>query len=169
MKTLEITIRPSAPEDAAAIADVHNDAWFATYRGLIPHGALNRMVARRDNRWWDRVIRKSGAVMVSEIGGSVVGYSTFGRNRSKDIDCAGEIYELYLQPEYQGIGLGTRLFHASRATLVSHGLRECVVWALEDNDNAMRFYSGLGGNDVAEGFEDFDGKRLKKVAFAFRP
>ena len=42
-----------------------------------------------------------------------------------------------------------------------------VVWALEDNLNAMSFYSGFGGRDIAEGVEVFDQKALRKVAFVW--
>jgi hypothetical protein len=34
----------------------------------------------------------------------------------------------------------------------------------EDNVNALTFYEGVGGRDVAEGVEVFDQKALKKVA-----
>jgi hypothetical protein len=42
-----------------------------------------------------------------------------------------------------------------------------VVWALEDNTNALSFYTGAGGRDVAEGVEIFDQKALRKVAFVW--
>ena len=79
----------------------------------------------------------------------------------------GEIYELYLRPEYQGIGLGTRLFSEARARLKSHGLNGLVVWALEENNNALAFYAGAGGRDIAEGVEVFDQKAIRKVAFVW--
>ncbi|TIU76380.1 MAG: GNAT family N-acetyltransferase, partial [Mesorhizobium sp.] len=42
-----------------------------------------------------------------------------------------------------------------------------VVWALEDNHNALAFYAGNGGRDIAEGVEVFEQKALKKVAFVW--
>ncbi|RVA17408.1 hypothetical protein EN939_10380, partial [Mesorhizobium sp. M7A.F.Ca.CA.002.05.1.1] len=47
------------------------------------------------------------------------------------------------------------------------GLKGMVVWALEDNQNALAFYAGAGGRDVAEGVEIFEQKALKKVAFVW--
>ncbi|TIU37628.1 MAG: GNAT family N-acetyltransferase, partial [Mesorhizobium sp.] len=46
-------------------------------------------------------------------------------------------------------------------------LKGMVVWALEDNQNALAFYAGAGGRDVAEGVEIFEQKALKKVAFVW--
>ena len=79
----------------------------------------------------------------------------------------GEIYELYVMPEYQGVGLGSQLFEAARGMLSNHGLTGFVVWALEDNINACDFYYGKGGRDIAEGTESFDGSVIKKVAFVW--
>lgn len=167
MKTLTIDIRRAEPQDASAIADVHHDTWVGTYAGLIPHRALNKMISRRGRAWWAVAVKRAASVLVIEIGGKVVGYATLGRNRARELPQQGEIYELYVRPEYQGIGLGTRLFNAAREKLSGHGLSGLVVWALEDNTNAVNFYSGIGGRDVAEGVEVFDAKALRKVAFVW--
>ncbi|MGO4840354.1 N-acetyltransferase family protein, partial [Rhizobiaceae sp. 2RAB30] len=153
MNTLSIDIRKAEPSDASAIADVHHEAWRGAYAGIIPHRALNAMINRRGRDWWANAIRRAASVLILEIGGEVAGYATIGRNRARELKQEGEIYELYLKPEYQGIGLGTRLFGAARQRLRDHGLRGLVVWALEENVGALDFYAGAGGRDVAEGVE----------------
>lgn len=167
MKTLSVDIRKAEARDAAGIATVHHDAWTGAYSGIIPHKTLIGMLNRRGAKWWANAIGKAASILVLEIGGEIVGYATLGRNRSRDLGQQGEIYELYLLPEYQGIGLGTRLFKAGREKLAAHGLEGLVVWALEDNTGAMAFYAGAGGRDVAEGVEIFEQKALKKVAFVW--
>jgi ribosomal protein S18 acetylase RimI-like enzyme len=168
MTTLTIDIRKAGPQDAEAIATVHQEAWMGAYSGIIPHKALLRMVGRRGVGWWQSAIRRAANVLVVELGGTVVGYATLGRNRARELPQRGEIYELYLKPEYQGVGLGSRLFAAARERLARHGLEGTVVWALEDNSGALSFYAGLGGRDIAEGVEVFDQKALRKIAFAWR-
>jgi ribosomal protein S18 acetylase RimI-like enzyme len=167
MKTQTIDIRRAEPKDAAAIADVHNASWSGAYAGIIPHKALTAMLARRGPQWWSNAIRRATSVLVAEMGGQIVGYATFGRNRVRELAQQGEIYELYIAPEYQGVGLGSRLFAAARDALGRHGLEGLVVWALEDNGGAVTFYEGLGGRDVAEGVEVFDAKALKKIAYTW--
>ena len=167
MKTLAIDIRRADPADAAGVADVHHEAWKGAYSGIIPHTSLNRMLGRRGVEWWRSAINRAANVLVVEIDGEVAGYATLGRNRAAKLTQQGEIYELYLKPEYQGIGLGSRLFAAARAQLASHGLKGLVVWALEDNTGALSFYEGLGGHDFAEGVEVFDSKALRKIAFVW--
>lgn len=167
MNTVTIDIRKADPRDAAAIADVHSEAWRGAYQGIIPHRALTAMINRRGPDWWANAIRRAATVLVIEIGGRIAGYTTIGRNRARELKQQGEIYELYLRPEYQGIGLGSRLFAAARRRLAEHGLKGLVVWALEENQNALAFYEGAGGRDIAEGVEVFDQKALKKVAFVW--
>lgn len=167
MNTVTIDIRRAEPRDAKQIAEVHFEAWRGAYAGIIPHRTLTSMINRRGPDWWANAIRRAATVLVIEIGGKIAGYATLGRNRSKELRQQGEIYELYLRPEYQGIGLGSRLFAAARKKLADHGLKGLVVWALEDNDNALAFYAGAGGRDIAEGVEVFENKALKKVAFVW--
>jgi ribosomal protein S18 acetylase RimI-like enzyme len=167
MNTLTIDIRRAEPRDAAAIAGVHAQSWQGAYGGIIPFRALTAMIGRRGTAWWADAIRRAASVLVVEIGGEVVGYATLGKNRARELPQEGEIYELYVKPEYQGVGLGTRLFEAARGRLAAHGLSGLVVWALEDNANAARFYAGAGGRDVAEGVEVFDQRALRKLAFVW--
>jgi ribosomal protein S18 acetylase RimI-like enzyme len=167
MNTLTIDIRKAELKDAGEIADVHQEAWRGAYSGIIPHRALTKMINRRGPDWWANAIRRAATVLVIEIGGEIAGYATIGRNRARELSQQGEIYELYLRPEYQGIGLGSRLFAEARRKLSRSGLRGLVVWALEENGGALSFYEGIGGRDIAEGVEVFDQKALKKVAFVW--
>lgn len=167
MNTLTIDIRKAEPSDARDIAEVHLEAWRGAYSGIIPHKTLTSMINRRGSDWWANAIRRAASVLVVEIGGTIAGYATIGRNRARELRQQGEIYELYLRPEYQGIGLGSRLFAAARQRLKDHGLKGMVVWALEENENALAFYAGAGGRDIAEGVEVFEQKALKKVAFVW--
>lgn len=167
MNALTIDIRPAEQDDARAIAETHAQAWENAYAGIIPHRALRAMIARRDHRWWERAIRRGTSMQVIDMDGTITGYTTFGLNRARALPQDGEIYELYLRPEYQGIGLGSRLFNSARKRLLTLGCDGQVVWALEDNHAALNFYAGQGGRDVAEGYETFDGTTVRKIAFVW--
>lgn len=168
MNTTAFEIRRAEPRDAAAVASVHHDSWEGAYSGLIPHGALRRMLARRGKDWWANAIANRGSILVADFHGEVVGYSTLGRNRTHQLPADGEIYELYVGRMHQGLGIGTRLFDASRRMLAGHGMDGLAVWALEDNRNACDFYAGKGGRDVAEGTETFDRRTLRKIAYLWK-
>lgn len=167
MTTATVGVRRAENSDAEAITAVHDAAWRNAYDGLIPAKELARIVARRGSRWWDRAIRRGTAILVIEVGGAVCGYATVGPNRARNLSQKGEVYEIYLKPEYQGVGLGTRLFLAARRELSRFGFDSVVVWALADNESACRFYSNAGGRKVARATERFGDCSLTKVAFAW--
>jgi len=167
MSTTLIEIRRAKATDASAVADTHDEAWRATYRGIIPGPELEKLVTRRGEAWWDGAIRKGSRVSVLVFGDSVAGYANYGRNRARSLSYDSEIYELYLRPEYQGLGFGRRLFTSARRDLAQSGLKSLVVWALSDNDPAVEFYKALGGKAVARSAERFGEKSLDKVAFAW--
>ena len=167
MSILATDLRRAEARDAEGITAVHDAAWKLAYAGLIPARELTRIVSRRGVSWWRRAIRRGTAILVLEVGGTVVGYATFGPNRARNLRQKGEIYEIYLMPEYQGVGLGTQLFLTARRELIRFGLDTIVVWALADNEGACRFYQNAGGERVATANERFGGTALRKIAFAW--
>ena len=167
MSTVLIEIRRAKPYDAEAVADAHDDAWRTAYQGIIPGAELERLINRRGAAWWDSAIRKGSRIALLQFGEKVAGYANYGRNRARSLHYDGEIYELYLRPEFQGLGFGRKLFSAARRDLLQSGLQSLVVWALSDNEPAGEFYRALGGKAVARSSERFGTKVLDKVAFAW--
>ena len=168
MSTVLIEIRRAKASDAAAVADTHDEAWRGAYQGVIPGVELEKLVTRRGADWWDSAIRKGSRIAILAFGDKVAGYANYGRNRARSLFYDGEIYELYLCPEFQGLGFGRRLFTAARRDLAQSGLKSLVIWALTDNDPAVGFYKALGGRAVARSSERFGAKSLDKVAFGWQ-
>jgi GNAT superfamily N-acetyltransferase len=146
MKELVISIRRAKSEDAAALSSVFDAAWREAYQGIIPSIALERMISRRGPRWW---------------------LSTIGRCRDRSLPADGEIDELYLAPEYQGVGFGKRLFKAVRNDLADRDIKRIIVWSLADNERACAFYQGMGGRRIKETTERIGGANMGKAAFLF--
>ncbi len=167
MNTTLIEVRRAKPADAAAIATTHDDAWRVAYQGIIPGAELERLINRRGADWWESAIRKGSRIAILVFGNNVAGYANYGRNRARSLYYDGEIYELYLRPEFQGLGFGRKLFAAARRDLNQSGLASLVVWALSDNESAVEFNKSLGGRAVARSSERFGGKVLDKVAYAW--
>ncbi len=140
----EVSVRSARPADAPALAQIFRDSWRLAYSGIIPSTDLDHEIERRDVRWWRRAISSDPNLIIITHGAIIAGYATCGRSRGTRRD-TGEVYELYMAPTYQGIGLGEHLFEACRAKLDAMGLRHLIVWALAENDTAKAFYSRCGG------------------------
>lgn len=167
-KSTSARIRVGRPADAADIAGVFAESWRLAYAGMIPEPALGRIIATRDATWWGKTLKSKEAVLVMEVGDKLAGYATYGRARVAGKRYAGEIYELYLGPVYQGLGFGEHMFEACRARLDHHKIKGLIVWALADNTQACHFYWRRGGRPVAATKERFaGGAALEKVAFGW--
>ncbi|MBI3436059.1 MAG: GNAT family N-acetyltransferase [Proteobacteria bacterium] len=167
MSTILIEVRRAKAHDAAAVADTHDAAWLSAYRGIIPGAELAKLINRRGVAWWESAIRKGSRISVLVFGDQLAGYANYGRNRARSLHYDGEIYEIYLRPEFQGLGYGRRLFAAARRDLAQTGLKSLVIWALSENDPAIEFYRALGGRAVARSSERFGSRVLDKVAYAW--
>ena len=167
MSTILIEVRRAKPSDATAVAQTHDEAWRGAYQGVIPGPELEKLINRRGPQWWDSAIRKGSRIAVLAFGDTIAGYANYGRNRARSLYYDGEVYELYLRPEFQGLGFGRKLFTAARRDLVQSGLHSLVVWALSDNEPAVGFYRALAGKAVARSSERFGTRVLDKVAFAW--
>jgi ribosomal protein S18 acetylase RimI-like enzyme len=166
VKTL-VTIRTARETDAEGIAEVHDAAWREAYFGLIPGQELEKMIARRGPQWWLSAIRRGSRLAVLDYDETIAGYASYGRNRVRSLPYEGEIFELYMAPQFQGLGFGKRLFDSALQDLVEHGYSSMIVWALAGNDRAIAFYRRLGGKLVRETHERFGGETRARVAFAF--
>lgn len=167
MSTRTTSIRRAREADLGGLSKVFDASWREAYRGIIPGVALERLISTRDRAWWRGALRRGRPIAVVETGELVVGYAAYGRTRSRSLGTEAEIDELYLLPEYQGVGLGRRLFRAVRNDLADHGLPRLGVWSLEDNARASAFYEGLGGVAGPRVLDRVAGLPLPKVGFLF--
>ena len=162
-----VSVRQARLRDAPALAAVFAESWMLAYRGIIPHGHLSTMIARRGPAWWRESLKRPDGIIVLEAGGRTAGYATFGPARQAGGRPRGEIYELYLSPQYQGMGLGERLFESARQRLDTQRLDGLVVWALSENHSACDFYWRRGGRPIQRSTERFGGKSLPKTGFGW--
>jgi ribosomal protein S18 acetylase RimI-like enzyme len=165
-----IKVRRARASDSEALAVVCLNSWRQAYTGIIPHAALERITQRRDTAWWRTAVKSESHLLVIEVAGVIAGYATCGVARQSADQSRvrqGEIYELYIAPVYQGIGLGEYLFEACRHQLDLRRLSGLVVWALSDNTAAIEFYKHRGGRPVGKTTERFGRTALPKIALGW--
>ncbi len=162
---MPVEIRAARAGDALAIAEVHVAAWRAAYAGMIPeHVLVARSVERRTEQWTRRLDEGRSTVWVAAVP-DVRGFLSAGDSRDADSPGAGEVYALYVAPEFWGRGLGELLFSASSAWLAQRYQRG-QLWVLAGNHRARRFYRRQGWEpDGAEKREARGDVTLHEVRF----
>jgi len=83
---------------------------------------------------------KGSRVSVLVFGDKVAGYANYGATAARSLHFEGEIYELYLRPEFQGLGFGRRLSLPHDATCCRAALKSMVIWRFSDKRPATEFY-----------------------------
>jgi GNAT superfamily N-acetyltransferase len=144
-------VRRAVAGDATDIAGISARAWEVTYRGILPDAVLDEWIASTDASWQgtlESLAPDSPArVWVAERGETLLGYATTSPAKSNWLpppDGAGELTNLYLEPDAIGSGIGRLLYEHAVADLRQRGFNPLVVWAFRDNPRARRFYEGRG-------------------------
>ena len=138
-------IRELTVADAAAIAPVHIRSWQAAYRSVIAQPHLDALDVDQRTAMWSGLLStpNEGARLAVEIDDELVGFLV-GARASKSTDGAGEIYSIYLDPDHWRAGLGSTLLAEGVAELQRTGAIPLVLWVLDGNERALRFYEAHG-------------------------
>jgi GNAT superfamily N-acetyltransferase len=130
-------IRLGRPADAEAVAGVHVRSWQKAYDHVFPHERLAALrVAERVETF------RQWPPLVAEVAGRIVGFVGVGPSREADAD--GELYAIYVDPDHWGSGVGRKLIAAGEARLREGGHADAILWVLDDNPRARRFYEAAG-------------------------
>jgi ribosomal protein S18 acetylase RimI-like enzyme len=162
-----ITIRSARPEDARGIAKLDVETWRATYAGVLDTSYLVGLSARRRELGWHNVILREPRDVRVAVGDdeAILGFGSCGPNRS-DRRFAGEVFTLYVAPDWQNQGIGRRLLIALFRRLVAGGRSSAIVWVLRDNPSRF-FYERLGGRQVTYKTLAFAGSAVEAVAYGW--
>ena len=116
---------------------VHWKSWHGTYAGLMPQAYLENITLEKcvkmAHKWPQNTL-------LLKVHGKSVGFACVGK--SKDTDGADEIVAIYLLRDYQGMKLGYALLKEAVTRLA--GSHKIVLWVLQGNDRAIRFYQKFG-------------------------
>lgn len=147
-------IRAALPADAAALGELHVRAWQEAYVDLMPAAYLAGLSVEARQAEWQRALTASSRrdVLACELDGHLAGFAVTGPSRDEDAGPqTGELQALYLRERWWGSGHASPLQDAALAKLRERGCSEAILWVVEGNWRAIRFYG-------KSGFE-MDGKR----------
>lgn len=139
-------IRKATKDDAAGIASVHIQSWQETYSGLISQEYLDSLKAEDRFPLWEKSLSEtpvtSPVFVALNDDNKVVGFASFGRERTGKFSADGELYAIYILKEYQKEKLGMKLLHAGIKALLDQRYTSMLVWVLAEN-GSRKFYENL--------------------------
>jgi len=157
-----VVIRAGSAADAARVAAVQREGWFAAYEGIIPGEIIDRVTAPDDGarvrqsfrtRPWQRMI----VAIADGADADIVGYASFGPETDAlstpwphplsadgEDGRVAELYALYVRPAWWSTGTGRALMERVLARSAGAGYSSIALWVLRDNRRARRFYDRAG-------------------------
>ena len=167
-----VAIRPAVAADAAAIGRIYVETWRTTYAGMLPDRVLVGMSEERQRMRWAQWFQRPGAefaLVAHDRGAGSIGFVSCGPARARPlapagVKGAGEVFTLYVLPDFQGRGVGRRLLGGAFQGLADRRFGSAVVWVLAANP-ARFFYEALGGRRFAEQEERLWGTKLPEYAY----
>jgi ribosomal protein S18 acetylase RimI-like enzyme len=169
-----VIVRLATVDDADAIAVVQVRTSQKAYRGKVPQAYLDQLDPSRRRKVWVQLLRldhsSAGTFVVEHPVDGVVGFVHVSPSRDSDTDprLVGEIQAVYVLPEHGGHGAGRLLMEAGLRRLAEAGYREVVLWVLQSNERARRFYEAGGWRaDGSSKTDDSRGIALSEVRYRY--
>jgi phosphoribosylanthranilate isomerase len=163
-----IHLRRADLGDAEPLGYVHVQAWRETYGGIVPDHILSGLDPLERARMWRAAMAQTATVQLAERDGTIVGFGSSSPQSDGSLRYSGEITALYVLRSAQRQGVGRRLMAALARELLALGHTSAVVWVMEANKPAQRFYEALGGQELARREQQRDGYSAVGIAYGWR-
>lgn len=141
-------IRPGTERDIETVSRAYVESWKSTYEGLAPDPFVKGMTAESAAAIFRDSLKPndySYFLHVAESSdGRVIGFADGGKERSHPEKGEGELYAIYLLKEFQGRGIGGKLFRASVQSLADSGMDSMMAWVMEKSPY-RKFYERMDG------------------------
>lgn len=147
-----ILIRKVTNNDARQYIELINSVWRVAYKNIFPEevfidrekGTENRIKSFADKFYNDNkrlcYVAECNNVIVGVIYGSIK--STYEHFLEGDF---ADLVALYINPKYQGKGIGTKLKNIFENWARKNGAKKYIIGVLKDNNNARKVYERWGG------------------------
>lgn len=148
---MRFAIREGKLADAEGIARAHTASWRAAYRGILPDEVLAQIDIDQRIATWRRVLADRSVltlVAYDTTHRDIVGLCDAGRSRGSS-GYAAEVYRMYLEHHARRHGLGREMFERVVDWLRGQALDSLIIWVLDNNHHARRFYEQMGGRAAA--------------------
>lgn len=134
----EVTIRTADPGDVDDIQRVARRSWDAAYEGVLDDAVVDAMLegGYAEDSLRSLIDSSSAALFVATDDG-VVGYANGDPGEEDTPD--GEV-SVYVDPEYWGEGIGSRLLDRATDHLAERGIERVEDQVLDENEVGNAFY-----------------------------
>jgi len=141
--------------------------WETTYRGIYPDEKLdNYDYIKQEESFKSYINSKTLTLYVVMHDNKIIGYTAIGNSPHRPDSSQMEIVMLYILKEYQGLGIGKKVFNFAKELIKSKGKQSFLVYCNKYNLPAQAFYKKMGGT-ILKIDEDNPNRNLPQITFIF--
>lgn len=160
-------IRYADINDSKTLGKIHSKSWKVAYKGIVPNEILENITVEKRQKYFEKALSngwEEDAIIFKD--NEAVGLICIGKCRDTDkANNYGEIWGIYLLPEYWNIGIGSELINWGLTELKKRNYDKVTLWVLEENINARNFYEKVGFKHDGTVKEITIGKKLNEYRY----
>ncbi|RUT35832.1 GNAT family N-acetyltransferase [Paenibacillus zeisoli] len=140
-------IRKMKPNDLSLIARVNINTFRETQRGIVPDAFIEELSYEGAEERFQRMLNKNeqlSTIFVAEDDDSVIGYAMGGLAREKVQSYQGELYGIYILPNYHGKGIGRSLMSSVANYLGEEDVHSMFVVVFSSSENQSTCVDSIG-------------------------
>lgn len=162
-----LRIRYANIKDARTLGEIHSKSWKVAYKGIVTDEILKNITVEKRQVYFEKALTEKweeDAIIFKD--NDAVGLICIGKCRDADkTDAFGEIWGIYLLPEYWNMGIDSELINWGINELKKRSYSKVILWVLEENTNARKFYKKVGFKHDGTVREITIGKKLVEYRY----
>jgi GNAT superfamily N-acetyltransferase len=146
----EVIFRDLLDSDIESLAQLHAKAWRQTYEPFFGSSYHFPTAELRKQQWEQKFASKSDDwfCIVAELNGQLIGFTCGNSYSAKELrQFDGELNKLYLLREYQGFGIGKKIFLETFDRFRKNGISAIVAFTEPQNPTG-KFFEHMGGKKI---------------------
>lgn len=168
-----LSVRNMLESDTEDVAGIHLASWQKAYQHLLPSPYLSKLdlAKLRDNWRVGLEINPDVVRLVALQNRKVVGYAVGLENRFAELfpEVPAELWAVYVHPDNWQQNAGFRLLRAFAKEICTRNWSQYIVWVLEENLAARKFYEKCGGIiQPQQRISLFGGEEFNEVSYLFK-
>lgn len=164
----KIQFRQADITDIPAVARIHVESWKSSFDGIVPRKFLDKMSVKKREDALEKGFFEEFYKMfvVEDADKGIVGFADFGKSRDDKLPFEAELYAIYFLPEFQGCGIGGKLFRLCQQEMVAENFHSMSLVVLEDSPY-RKFYEKMGGSIVEKGKIRLAGEKFPTLIYGW--
>lgn len=165
---MDYIIRLAKLDDCEELARIKHEVWESTYRGIYPDYMIDNFDYEKHIGKFVKIVENPDVnLFVVECEGKLIGYMDYGIPMRPFKDYQQEIGLLYVLKEYQGKGIGKKLFDLAYKGIKERGYDEFFISCNKYNVKAQGFYEKMGG-EIINIDEDNEDKTIPQKTYLYK-